>query len=395
MKLAHLADVHLGFRQFYRQTPQGINQREADVANAFRQAMTDVAEAKPDLVVIAGDFFHSVRPTNLAILHAFNQLRRLRDALPAVPVIIVAGNHDTPRSVETGTILKLFEAVGGIHVVTQEAQHLSFEQHELSLLCVPRAALRGARPTLRPGTRSRYNVLVTHGEVAGVLPWQSSTLEFGGALLEPDELHAEEWDYIALGHFHVAHQVRENAWYSGALEYVGPNPWGELIDETREGRRGQKGWLLVELGEGQPSVAFRSIPLVRHVIDLDPIQGAGATAEAIDAQIAEQVTAVARGIDNQIVRQVVHDVPRPVARDLNHTQIREFKTRALHYHLDLRRPPPRREVGVGGPGRRQTLPEVFVEYLQRRPLDQAIGRERLIVLGTSYMHEVDRELLED
>lgn len=102
MKLAHLADIHLGFRQYYRQTPQGINQREADVAGAFRAAVTDMAEADPDLVVIAGDLFHSVRPTNLAILHAFNQLRRLRDALPETPVVLVAGNHDTPRSVEIG-----------------------------------------------------------------------------------------------------------------------------------------------------------------------------------------------------------------------------------------------------------------------------------------------------
>ena len=54
---------------------------------------------------------------------------------------------------------------------------------------------------------------------------------------------------MALGHYHVAHAVRENAWYAGALEYVSPNPWGELQDEAKEGRRGEKGWLLVELGD--------------------------------------------------------------------------------------------------------------------------------------------------
>ena len=83
MKLAHLADVHLGFRQYHRQTPQGINQREADVAQAFRRAVDDVIAARPDLVVVAGDLFHSVRPINAAILDSFNQFRRLREGVPA------------------------------------------------------------------------------------------------------------------------------------------------------------------------------------------------------------------------------------------------------------------------------------------------------------------------
>ena len=39
MKLAHLADPHLGIRQYHRLTSGGINQREADVAQAFRLAI--------------------------------------------------------------------------------------------------------------------------------------------------------------------------------------------------------------------------------------------------------------------------------------------------------------------------------------------------------------------
>ncbi len=396
MKLAHLADVHLGFRQLYRQTPQGINQREADVANAFRRAVTDIAEAQPDIVLVAGDLFHAVRPTNLAILHAFNQLRRLRDALPDAPVVIVAGDHDTPRSVETGTILKLFEALGGIHTVSHGAQQLAFEHLDLSVMCVPSEALRrGDRPTLRSDAGAQHNVLAIHTPVAGVLPERVMALQFGGVVLEPGELHPETWSYVALGHFHVAHRVRENAWYSGALDYVSPNPWGEVIDEAREGRRGKKGWLLVELEPGAPPrVEFRPLPLARRVIDLEPIQAEGESADSIDELLAARVAGVSDGIDDQVIRQVVYDIPRPVARELNYTRIREFKTRALHYHLDLRRPPPHRHVGVGGPGRRQTLPEILTEYLSRRPLDSTVDRDQLVALARTYMGEVERELLE-
>ena len=101
MRLAHLADVHLGFRQYHRQTPQGINQREADVAQAFRRAVGDVIAARPDVVIVAGDLFHSVRPVNAAILESFSQFRRLREGLPEAPIVLIGGNHDTPRSVET------------------------------------------------------------------------------------------------------------------------------------------------------------------------------------------------------------------------------------------------------------------------------------------------------
>ncbi len=395
MKIAHLADVHLGFRQYHRLTPAGVNQREADVAQAFRHAIDGVIEAAPDIVIVAGDLFHSVRPSNPAILHSFGVLSRLRAVLPATPIVIVAGNHDTPRSIETGTILKLFEAVGGVHVITEQPQVLAFEELNLAISCVPHMAwVTGARPTLLPPGGSARQVLVTHGEVAGVLPRESWALEYGGAVVEPSELHAERWDYVALGHYHVAHQVRENAWYSGALEYVSPNPWGELVDEAREGREGKKGWLLVDLTHGV-DVQLQPVPLARRLINLPAIHASGLAASEIDAQIRKHIEAVRGGIDDHIVRQVVFEVPRPIARDLDHGMIREFKARALHFHLDTRRPEARHQVGVGAPGTRQTLTELLADYLGRRPLDAEVDRDQLIALGRRYLDEIEQELREE
>jgi hypothetical protein len=305
--------------------------------------------------------------------------------------VIVGGDHDTPRSVETGSILRLFEAVDGVHVAHQDARHLEFEALGLSLLCVPHAAMSAPqRPSLRPAVSARHRVLVSHMAIRGAAPWETEIVDFGGVLIEPGDLHAEQWSYVALGHYHVAHRVRENAWYAGALDYVGPNPWGELRDEAREGRCGKKGWLLVHL-DRSARVEFRPVELARRFLDLEPIQGAGETAEALNAALAERVAAVPGGIRDQVVRQVVYDVPRPVARDLDYARVREFKAQALHYQLDLRRPPPHRHVGVGAPGRRQTLPEVLADYLARRPLDQAVDRKRLIALGRRYMEDVERE----
>src|SRR4028119_1988491 len=71
MKIVHLADLHLGFRAYHRVTPRGINVREADVADAFRRAVARTLELRPDLVLVAGDVFHTVRPSNASIAEAF------------------------------------------------------------------------------------------------------------------------------------------------------------------------------------------------------------------------------------------------------------------------------------------------------------------------------------
>ena len=387
--MAHLADPHLGVRQYHRQTPSGINQREADVARAFRLAVDGVVAARPDAVVIAGDLFHSVRPTNAAIVFAFKQLQRLRETLPDAPIVLVAGNHDTPRSAETGSILRLFEELG-VDVAVDEARRLEYPALDLAVLAVPHHALVGAeRPELRPEGGARRQLMVLHGEIEGVLPTQRHTVEYGGALVGLRELAVEEWSYIALGHYHVQHEVTPHTWYSGSLEYVGTNIWGELSDEAEQGIRG-KGWLLADLDTGE--VTREPVPASRPIIDLEPIRGEGLGPEALDRLIEDRLHAVPGGIADRIVRLRVYDVPRHVARELDQAAIRAWKSEALHFHLDLRRPEVHRTVGVGAPGRRQTLPDLVRDYLRGRPLPAELEREEFVRLGGDLMDAVERDL---
>jgi len=389
VKLAHIADPHLGIRQYHRQTAAGINQREADVAHAFRAAVDGVLEARPDVVVVAGDLFHSVRPTNAAIVFAFRQFQRLRDALPAAPIVLIAGNHDTPRSTETGSILRLFEELG-VDVATDEARRLVYPALDLSVLAVPHQALvSGTRPSLRPEGSERHRVLVLHGEVEGVFPADRSAAEYGGALLSLAEMAPAEWSYVALGHYHVQHQVAPRVWYAGSLEYVSPNLWGELVDEAEHGSLG-KGWLLVDLERG--TAERRTVPLARAILDLEPIEAEGLPVAAVNARIMERVRAVPGGVDDKVVRLRVRNIPRHVARELDHATIRALKSAALHFHLDLRRPEIQRTVGLGAPGRRQTLPELVRSYLERRPLPAELDREAFVGLGEALIDGVERDL---
>ena len=389
MKLAHIADPHLGARQYHRQTPNGINQREADVAQAFRVTVDGVLAARPDVVVIAGDLFHTVRPTNAAIVFAFTQFQRLREALPDTPVILVAGNHDTPRSTETGSILRLFAELG-VEVATDEPRRLVFPALDLAVLAVPHEALIPTeRPLLRPEGSARRQVLVLHGEVEGAFPFDRTGVEYGGAVVSPRDLHLDEWTYVALGHYHVQHRVGPRAWYAGALDYVSPNIWGELADDHAHGVDG-KGWLLVDLEAG--TVERRPVPLARAVLDLDPIHADSLTAADLDGLIAARVAAAAGGVRDRIVRLRVYDVPRHVARELDHAAVRALKTEALHFHLDVRPPVTQRIVGVGSPGERQTLPELVAAYFARWPLPADIEREAFVRRGFELMDAVERDL---
>jgi DNA repair exonuclease SbcCD nuclease subunit len=243
---------------------------------------------------------------------------------------------------------------------------------------------------LRPEGSEKYRLLVLHAEIEGEYPIGRGAAEYGGPVISRTDLHLEDWTYVALGHYHTQHEVDRHAWYAGSLEYIGPNLWGELADDTAHGSYG-KGWLLVDLRTGRAE--RRGLPPARQVLDLEPIQAEGRSAAAIDDLIARRLAAVSGGIANKIVRLRVFDVPRHVIRELNHGAIRGYKAEALHCHIDLRRPELRRTSGMGAPGRRQTLPELVTSFLQGRPLPAELDREAFVRLGQELMETVEREMV--
>ena len=392
MRIAHLADVHLGFRQFQRLDPSGVNQREMDVALAFRRAVDAIIAQRPDAVLIAGDLFHSVRPTNRAIIEAFTGLRRLREALPRAPVALIAGNHDTPRSVEAGSILKLMGALG-VDVVDDAPRRLHWPELDLSVLAVPHAALLGERKSgeWRRDARARWNVLMLHPEVPGLFP--EGVTDYGGARVDLEEMQGGEggaFDYVALGHYHIVHEVAPRVWYSGSLEYTSPNVWGEWRAESQDHLT--KGFLVVDLETGRRERV--EIAPRRRVYDFPWLDASGMTAAELNAAIHDRLAGLPFPIEGAVVRLVVREVPRALAQALDHEALRSARAAALHFHLDLRRPDPRRDVGVGGLGARQPLAELVAQYLGRRPLDADLDRERLVALGREYLAEVERALQE-
>ena len=290
MRLVHLSDLHLGFRQYQRLTPTGINQREADVAATVSRAVAQIIACAPDLIVVGGDVFHTVRPSNPAILHAFRTFSALRDRLPETPIVMVAGNHDAPRTSETGCILRLFREIG-VHVADAKAELFTFAGRSLAVLAVP--DVPGIdRPPFVPPEGYEHTVLRLHGEIAGMLPAHAAPADRAAIEIDPAELHAEQWSYVALGHYHVYREVATRAYYSGSLDYTSSNPWGELREE-REQRIPGKGFIEHDLVSG--AHRFHPVAPSRPLLDLEPIDASGMGATDVDSALRASRCATSRG----------------------------------------------------------------------------------------------------
>ena len=384
MKIAHLADLHLGYRAYHRVNQRGMNVREADVAEAFRQAVARVIELRPELVLVAGDVFHTVRPSNTAIADAFRQFSLLADRLPDVPIVVIAGNHDSPRSSDTGNILRLFEEIDGVRVVCDECKRLRLEELETSVWCEPHVASFTEDPPRRePDPAARHNLMMLHGMLVGPRGAEKLTYisEYGGANIDETSIRWPEWDYIALGHHHSCQEIERNAWYAGGLERTSTNIWAE---------KEEKGFLVYDTDARQAE--FHAVE-TRTMVDLPRISAREMTPAELDEAILRAVSRVEDGLKGKIVRLLAFDVPRGVVRELNHKRIRDWKAEAVHFHLDARPPEIRRRAGSGAPVRRQTMREQVAGFLEQRweIQDKRVERERLVELGTRY---VDRTVEE-
>jgi DNA repair exonuclease SbcCD nuclease subunit len=199
------------------------------------------------------------------------------------------------------------------------------------------------------------------------------------------ELHAELWDYIALGHYHVYREVEPNAFYSGSIDFTSTNSWGEKAEEDAA-KTGGKGIIERDLVTGTHT--FHPIRPLREWIDLPSLSGAGLSPASLDEAIRATVENVEGGIDNKIVRLVVRDVPRHILRELDHKAIRDYKRKALEFYLDTRRPEIVRQ-GQAAPGRRASLADTVRDKLRSRVLTENIDREALVELGLHYLREAD------
>lgn len=315
MIIAHLSDLHLGYRAFAH-VERGRNVREADVARAFHVAIEQVIEVAPSAVVVAGDVFDRPEPPHSALVTLAQGLQALREALPETPVLMAAGARDTPAGPSDPGPLAAFDTLPGVEAVTGTTRAVHYSRSGLNVVLLPhRSTIQEPRPQVAPDPNARWNVLVAYGAA-----------DSGDDVLL--SLDPEAWDYVALGHEHCRRGVTRSAHYAGSLERVGPTPWEEAAEE--------KGFLTYDLESGRS----RFHPIHgRPVVSLAPIPFEPDRPERLGERVREVLDEVPGSIEGKIVRIRIQGLPSE-RLTLLRGLLPEYRRRALHLEVQLEEDPP-------------------------------------------------------
>jgi exonuclease SbcD len=323
LRFAHLADTHLGYRAYFKADPEsGRNQRAVDIERAYETAIDDILTRDVQLVIHAGDVFHHTRPAWSSLRCFVRQTRRLTDV--GITVVVIGGNHDTPRLRTSGSVFSVLElALPGIDFVCgYEQETLIKKDLGVSILAVPHGQLASPESPIAIPTPGMRNILITHGLV--------HDLVLRGGHREPGEedipagLLDDEFDYIALGHYHVHHPVKRNVWYSGATERMG---FGDE-DVT-------PGYAIVEISDEPASPEVTHIPIeARPMHTIAAVDGEGRTARDIADVVLSRLE---KSVDRETIARVeLRNTPRPVKREAESILRRESGDFCWHLQVFAR-----------------------------------------------------------
>lgn len=237
MKILHTADWHLG------KLIHGIYMTE-DQAFLLDALIDYIETEKPDLIVIAGDIYDRAIPPVAAIHLLDTFLNRVVLELN-IPLIAISGNHDSPQRLSFGrnflnhqachivtefdpsfTPIVMSDDYGKVHIypipyvepsqIRQIYPDAGIHSHDDAF----RIMMEHLVPQLDPSAR---NILILHAFVIHssqpekLVSDSERPLAIGGSeYISADYL--TDFDYVALGHLHQAHKIKEDAIrYSGSL----------------------------------------------------------------------------------------------------------------------------------------------------------------------------------
>jgi DNA repair protein SbcD/Mre11 len=277
MHLIHIADTHLGLAAFNRLDPEnGMNLREKQVYNNFLKAIDEIIQQKPDVLVHAGDLFDVVKPKTRAYTTVLEALDRLHAA--GIPFIVIAGNHSM---VKTRYTTSPYEVLTYHPSKITAAYKFRYEQVEIGdtvFHLIPNMLhiedYRTAFDQIELAPSGYHNVLVTHGLATAIKDKRLATVaehELDSTIL------SDQFDYIALGHYHRQCQITDNAWYSGSAEYL---TYGEISDT--------KGGLIID--PGRHEVCHLDLPCT-PMIDLGTIKCEGVHPGDVTEEIINRIVA--------------------------------------------------------------------------------------------------------
>jgi exonuclease SbcD len=312
LKIIHLADSHLGFSSYGRLDQHGQNRIEEMVYSGFERTIEKIVQLKPDAVIHAGDVFHHVRPKIKPLVVFQRGLQRLTEA--GIPIIVISGNHDAPKSYSLTSPFRLFENLRDTHIA-QRYKYECFEVGDHNFHCIPFCLDPEEYLTeFEKIKRSGRDVLIMHGLVESL---KNRRMMSVGEHELKDSLLKRDFDYIALGHFHGQTPIAENAWYSGSVEYFN---FGEAKDT--------KGMLLVDLEQG----CAKPVPLrPNYMIDHADVDCSGFSSEEIAVCLMDLCQE--EEIKDKMIRITLTNVNRSAFRSIDQGRLNRLGASALYFKI--------------------------------------------------------------
>lgn len=226
MRFFHLSDLHIGKHLHH------YNLKE-DQKHILREIVGYAKELHPDAIVIAGDIYDKSVPSAEAVTIFDDFLTDLSEINPAIPVMIISGNHDSPERLQYASriLSKYHVHMSGsvpreqeeyLHTLTLEDEYGKVKFYLLPFLkpSYVRNVFEEAPESYTDAVKrilerenidiTKRNVLVSHQfYTSGSEKPQtcdSEVISVGG--IDNVEISAiNMFDYVALGHIHGAQTV--------------------------------------------------------------------------------------------------------------------------------------------------------------------------------------------
>lgn len=273
MKIFHISDLHIGKQlHFYN-----LKKSQQDI---LKQIAGLVEIHRPDAVVIAGDIYDKSVPSGEAyeIFDAF--LNDLAKVKPAVPVMIIAGNHDSAMRLKfASAFLERNQIYISVMPPQKEDEHLKKitfkdEYGNVNFYMLPFTKPGYVRGLFEDGEIEDYNSAVKAVIDRENIDYSERNILiahqfFVSGAKEPDKCSSEnkyisvggldsvdvecvkQFDYVALGHIHGAQNIGEDY-----IRYSG-TPLKYSVSEEHH----KKSITVITMGEKGSDNTYEQIPL--------------------------------------------------------------------------------------------------------------------------------------
>jgi len=236
MQFVHLADNHLGYRQY------NLDERENDIYESFIECIDKIIEIRPDFVIHSGDLFESPQPPVNAIRTAIEGFLKLNEK--NIPIYLIHGNHDIPKNQQKGRPFGILKKIVGKNMKTFVKEKSHVFNNEIFIGGIEYAPQNKISKTYEDlekisndSKEYRKKILLFHQSVNPFIPqnFEMQVTDF-----------PEDFNYFAGGHIHQralkpANDGNSVFSYAGSTDIMS-------ISEVSDYEKNKKGFYLADLG---------------------------------------------------------------------------------------------------------------------------------------------------